>query len=290
MKVIQITDTHLSPTKPHFNGNWAPLLQWIEAEEPDLIIHTGDLSVDGADFENDLSFSMDLMRETSVPMLILPGNHDVGHLPGSPQPVNAERLNRWRDMVGRDYWFHDADTAEGNWRFIGLNALLFGQGDDSDGAEEEAQFVWLKDVLEGRGDRRVAMFSHKPLFVDEPQEGDTGYWGLRPAQRSRMYDLIAAHDVALFASGHLHWAWEGKFENTSLVWGPAAAFIIDTLEREMPGERIVGAVVHEFGDTVKSTIVAVPGMVAHVIDDVIEEVYPQSAKKAAPQETNEAAE
>lgn len=286
MKIIQITDTHLSPTKPHFNGNWAPLLQWIEMENPDLIIHTGDLSVDGADFANDLSFSMDLMREVSAPMLILPGNHDVGHLPGSPQPVNAERLARWRDMVGRDYWFHDADTDKGDWRFIGLNALLFGL----DEAEEEAQFVWLKEVLESRGDRRIGMFSHKPLFVDEPQEGDTGYWGLRPAQRTRMFDLIAAHEVALFASGHLHWAWEGKFEDTAIVWGPAAAFIIDTLEREMPGERLVGAVVHEFGETVKSTIVAVPGMVAHVIDDVIEEVYPQSAKKAATQETNEAAE
>ncbi|CDZ32468.1 Purple acid phosphatase family protein [Neorhizobium galegae bv. officinalis] len=271
MKIIQITDTHFSPEKSHFNGNWAPLLTWIEDTRADLIIHTGDLTVDGADKPGDITFCMDLMRQTSIPMLILPGNHDVGHLPGSEQPVNAERLNRWRDLVGEDRWFEDTN----GWRFVGLNSLLLGHEDD----EEEAQFEWLRETLEERRGRRIALFAHKPLFVDEPHEGDTGYWSVRPAQRKRLYDLIAAHDVALFASGHLHWAWQGRFENTALTWGPSAAFILDKLVREMPGERLVGAVVHEFGDDVESDIVAVPGMTAYVLDDVIEEVYPTSANQ-----------
>lgn len=271
MKIIQITDTHFSPEKSHFNGNWAPLLTWIEDTRADLIIHTGDLTVDGADKPGDITFCMDLMRQTSIPMQILPGNHDVGHLPGSEQPVNAERLARWRDFVGEDRWFEDTD----GWRFIGLNSLLLGHEND----EEEAQFEWLRETLEDRRSRRIALFAHKPLFVDEPHEGDTGYWSVRPAQRKRLYDLIAAHDVALFASGHLHWAWQGRFENTALTWGPSAAFILGQLVREMPGERLVGAVVHEFGDDVQSDIVAVPGMTAYVLDDVIEEVYPTNAKQ-----------
>jgi alkaline phosphatase D len=271
VKIIQITDTHFSPEKSHFNGNWAPLLTWIEDTRADLIIHTGDLTVDGADKPGDITFCMDLMRQTSIPMLILPGNHDVGHLPGSEQPVNAERLNRWRDLVGEDRWFEDTN----GWRFVGLNSLLLGHEDD----EEQAQFEWLRETLEERRGRRIALFAHKPLFVDEPHEGDTGYWSVRPAQRKRLYDLIAAHDVALFASGHLHWAWQGRFENTALTWAPSAAFILDKLVREMPGERLVGAVVHEFGDDVQTDIVAVPGMTAYVLDDVIEEVYPTSANQ-----------
>ncbi|AVC49846.1 putative MPP superfamily phosphohydrolase [Rhizobium leguminosarum] len=75
MKIIQITDTHFSPDKPHFNGNWAPLLTWIEETGADLIVHTGDLTVDGADKDADITFSMDLMRRVSIPMLIVPGNH-----------------------------------------------------------------------------------------------------------------------------------------------------------------------------------------------------------------------
>lgn len=271
MKIVQITDTHFSPTKPHFNGNWEPLASWIEDSGADLVVHTGDLSVDGADRDDDIIFCMDLMRKISKPMLLVPGNHDVGHLPGSLQPVNAGRLERWRRLVGPDYWSEDAGT----WRFIGLDSLLMGFDD----AEEEAQFEWLRAMLESRGGRRVALFAHKPLFVDKPAEGDTGYWSIRPAQRQRLYDLIGAHDVALFASGHLHWAWKGKYENTSLVWGPSAAFIVDGMEREMPGERLIGAVVHEFGDTVASEIVAVAGMTVHVLDDVVAEVYPHEAHK-----------
>ncbi len=272
MKIIQITDTHFSPEKAHFNGNWAPLLTWIEEQKADLVIHTGDLTVDGADKAGDITFCMDLMRQVSTPMLIVPGNHDVGHFSDMSQPVNAERLGRWRSLVGDDRFVEDSD----GWRLVGLNALLFGHEDE----EEEAQFEWLRTAFEERDGRRLALFAHKPLFVDDPHEGDTGYWGLRPKQRQRVFDLMADHDVALYASGHLHWAWQGRFKNTSLVWGPSAAFVIDTLEREMPGERLIGAVVHHLGDDVRSEIVAVPGMTAHVIDDVIHEVYPASAPKA----------
>ncbi|WP_322415028.1 metallophosphoesterase family protein [Mesorhizobium huakuii] len=271
MKIVQITDTHFSPTKPHFNGNWAPLAAWIEQSGADLVVHTGDLSVDGADKDQDIAFCMDLMREISAPMLLVPGNHDVGHLPGSLQPVNAGRLERWRRLVGPDYWMEDA----GNWRLVGLDSLLMGFDD----AEDEAQFDWLRTALESRGGRCVALFAHKPLFIDQPGEGDTGYWSVRPAQRQRLYDLIAAHDVALFASGHLHRAWQGMYESTSLVWGPSAAFVVGDMERDMPGERLLGAVIHQFGDTVASEIVAIPGMTAYVLDDVVAEVYPHEAHK-----------
>lgn len=275
MKIIQITDTHLSPSKPHFNGNWQPLARWVNAQDADLVIHTGDLSVDGADLVEDLTFCMGLMGDVTAPMLLVPGNHDVGHLPGSHQPVDAQRLARWREAVGPDRWAKQVD----GWLLIGLNGLLFGFDD----AEEAEQFAWLEQVLSERDGRRVAIFTHKPLFVDDPQEGDTGYWSIRPAPRQRLYDLIAAHDVALFASGHLHWAWKGQFDNTTLVWGPSSAFIIDTMEREMPGERLVGAVIHTLGEDVTSEIVTLPELTAHVIDEIIHEVYPQAKPKHAPE-------
>ncbi|KUM26084.1 metallophosphoesterase [Mesorhizobium loti] len=271
MKIVQITDTHFSPSKPHFNGNWEPLAAWVEQSGADLVIHTGDLTVDGADKDDDITFCMGLMREISKPMLLVPGNHDVGHLPGSLQPVDAARLERWRRLVGPDCWCEDS----GNWRLVGLDSQLMGFND----AAEEAQFEWLRETLESRGGRRVAVFAHKPLFVDDPDEGDTGYWSIRPTQRRRLYDLIAAHDVVLHASGHLHWAWKGKYADTSLVWGPSAAFIVDTMERKMPGEQLIGAVMHHFGDTVTSQIVAIPGMTVHVLDDVVAEVYPHEAHK-----------
>lgn len=272
MKIVQISDTHLSPTKSHFNDNWEPLRAWIETMAPDLVVHTGDVTIDGAYHEDDITFSLDLIGQLSMPVLMVPGNHDVGHLPGSHQPVDVERLARWRGLAGPDYWVSD----HGDWRLIGLNSLLFGFEDE----EEEKQFAWLEEQLLSRDGRQVAIFAHKPLFVDDPKEGDTGYWGIRPRQRQRLFDLFAGADVALHASGHLHWAWTGEHAGTALVWAPPTSFIIDTLERPMPGERLVGAVVHAFSEAgVVSEIVAVPGLVSHVLDPIVEEVYPQAAKK-----------
>jgi alkaline phosphatase D len=37
--------------------------------------------------------------------------------------------------------------------------------------------------------------------------------------------------------------------------------------------------VHELGDDVTTELVAVPGMTAYFLDDVVEEVYPQAAPK-----------
>jgi 3',5'-cyclic AMP phosphodiesterase CpdA len=46
MRIVQISDTHLSPDKPHFVENWAPLAAWIADQHPDLVIHTGDVTAD----------------------------------------------------------------------------------------------------------------------------------------------------------------------------------------------------------------------------------------------------
>lgn len=275
MKIIQITDTHLSPSKPHFNGNWEPLKQWIEAEAPDLVIHTGDLAVDGAGTEEDIAFSMDLMRELSVPFLIVPGNHDVGHFCAPTQPVTEDRLERWTRLVGPDRWFMDFE----GWRLIGLNSLLFGNGD----AREADHVRWLESGLADRDGRRVAIFAHKPLFVDDPQEGESGYWGAAPALRERLFALARENEVKLFASGHLHWSFIGHHDGMALVWAPPASFILGDLEREMPGERLVGAAVHIFGEEIESRLVAVPGLKPYLLDDVVEEVYPAAVQKESAQ-------
>lgn len=268
MKIIQISDTHFSPSKPHFNGNWEPIRRWIEQVEPDIVVHTGDLTINGADQEDDMVFSMALLGELDIPVLAVPGNHDVGHMPGSHQPIDDTRLDRWRRLVGPDRFAKDL----GHWRIIGLNSLLLGSGH----TEEEEQFNWLVETLADRDGRRVALFAHKPLFVDDPMEGDTGYWGASPSERQHILGLLSTHDVALYASGHLHWAWQGKVGGTTLVWAPPTSFIIDKLEREMPGDRLIGGVIHHLSEDVTSEIVEVPGTIAHVLDDVIDEVYPRT--------------
>jgi 3',5'-cyclic AMP phosphodiesterase CpdA len=267
VRIVQITDTHLSPGKQHFLPNWAPLADWLQGIRADLVVHTGDLSVDGADVEADLEQCAGLLHTLPCPVLSVPGNHDVGDLPGTRQPVDAERLDRWRRIIGPDRWVHD----QPGWRLIGLNSQVIGVGSE----DETAQFAWFEDALDGAEGRGVVVFLHKPVFVDRPDEGDTGYWSIRPTPRRRLLDLFERHGVALVASGHLHRAWAGSHAGTRYVWGPSSGFTVGPMERDMPGDRILGAVIHTLDETVESEIVALPALQPFVIDDVIHEVYPR---------------
>jgi 3',5'-cyclic AMP phosphodiesterase CpdA len=257
MRIIQISDTHLSPIEAHFVGNWPPLAAWIEEQRPDLVIHTGDMTMDGADRAEDLRHGAALIRTLPVPVRAVPGNHDVGEAGNETQPVNAARLARWRADVGADWWFED----RGGWRLIGINGLLIGNGDD----EEAAQAAWLDAVMAGAGGRRLAWFMHKPLFLDDPAEGDTGYWSIKPVPRRPWLDRIRRHDVALVATGHLHKAHQRTVDGTRYVWAPSSAFLCSPqIQPDMPGEKHVGAVLYEFdGDRVEPTIVEVPGLTTH---------------------------
>jgi len=168
MRIVQISDTHLSAVKAHFADNWAPLAEWIAAERPDLVIHTGDVTVDGADVEEDLRYAVELMSHLGIRYLAVPGNHDVGDAGHPRQPVTGERLERWRAHFGPERWIEDVE----GFRLIGLDAMLLGGGHP----EEVAQREWLEAAMANAEGRCLAWFLHKPLFLDSPDEGDTGYW------------------------------------------------------------------------------------------------------------------
>jgi len=268
IRVIQISDTHLSPTKSHFGNNWLPVAKWIAADRADLVIHTGDLTIDGADTEEDLQQCAGLMRGLGVEFRAVPGNHDVGDAGHRHQPVNAERLVRWRRHFGADRWFADME----GWRLIGIDALLFGSGLP----EEEAQFRWLAQIMAEANGRRLAWFLHRPLFLENPEEPDTGYWSVKPEPRRALLALLRRHKVALVASGHLHKAHDFVLDGTRYVWGPSSAFLGGPqIIPDMPGEKRLGAVRYEFnGDELGVDIAEVPGLAEHWIDAIIEELYP----------------
>ena len=268
MRIIQISDTHLSRSKAHFSDNWAPLARWIGSERPDLVIHTGDVTVDGADTDDDLANAVHLMAGLPVRSLALPGNHDVGETDHRHQPVNNERLARWRARFGADWWVEEF----AGWRLVGLDALLFG----SDADDEAVQMAWLEAIMAKSAGRQIAWFLHKPLFIDSPAEGDTGYWSVKPQPRARLLALLERHRVALVASGHLHKAHDFRRGRTRYLWAPASSFLVGAIQPAMPGAKRLGAVCYEFAESgLSARICAVPGLAEHWLDEVRDEVYPR---------------
>ncbi|MEO6929379.1 MAG: metallophosphoesterase [Casimicrobiaceae bacterium] len=267
-RVVQISDTHLSPGKSHFAGNWPPLRKWLLEQRPDVVIHTGDVTVDGADVEEDLAYCAPLFAELGVPVMCVPGNHDVGDAGHPQQPVDAARIARWRRHLGPDWWSIDIES----WRLVGLDAMLFGSGLPL----EHEQWTWLDATLRSAEGRSIAWFMHRPLFVETPDEGDTGYWSVKPAARAPLFAKLREHHVALVASGHLHQMHDRTHQGCRYVFGPSAGFIVsDARQKKMPGDKQLGAVVYEFeNDLVDVHTVELDVLTRYWIDDVVHEVYP----------------
>ncbi len=268
MRIVHFSDTHLSPTHKHFQANWNRFALWLTARRADFLIHTGDLSIDGADKIADLYYARQLMHTLPHPPLCVPGNHDVGHTPRSIQPINDERLIRWRSEIGPDYWSVDC----GSWVFIGLNSLLCGSGH----AEESKQLFWLKRVIEAASGKYIALFTHKPLFIDNPMEGDRGYWTIPSAARRTLISILEKGDLRLIASGHLHVGNAFSLGNITYSWAPSSAFVVEDPHQELPGRHDLGASIINLSDngSVQVEIVYLKELERLVIDDFVDEIYP----------------
>ena len=67
--ILHITDTHLSPRNTLFRGNLALVRDYARANPPDLVVNSGDLSLDGADRDEDLALAAQLHQGFAAPGL-----------------------------------------------------------------------------------------------------------------------------------------------------------------------------------------------------------------------------
>ena len=124
-----------------------------------------------ADQPDDLEFAKALHDALPVACRYLPGNHDIGDNPTAvgpvpPQPVSENDRQTFIAAFGDDRWRFDA----AGWCFIGLNSLVMNSGL----ASEAEQFDWLASELAGANGKPVALFLHKPLFLNTPEDPGTG--------------------------------------------------------------------------------------------------------------------
>lgn len=269
LRILQVTDTHLSPRNALFRDNVALIREAAAADAPDLVIHTGDLSLDGADQESDLAFAAGLHAGFPRPMMFLPGNHDIGSEPRlmARQPVSEERLARWRRHLGPGRGVVDLP----GWRVVGLNAEVMGAGH----AEEAAQAAFIAEAAAGAGERRIALFLHKPPFLHAPEETDWNPWSVPPEARGQLAPLLRHPGLRLVASGHLHLHHEVRRGAVAHVWAPSLSFTVgpDT-QPGIPGTRIAGALLHLLHeDRVETRLVAPPGVEAVPMERIRDQTY-----------------
>jgi 3',5'-cyclic AMP phosphodiesterase CpdA len=245
-RLIQISDTHLARRQGKLTDNFHRLSEYIGTTRPDLVINSGDLAFDGPAQRDDLEFARALHDGLPVACRYLPGNHDIGDNPTEvgplpSQPVTEQSQQAFLTIFGEDRWRFDA----AGWCFIGLNSLVMNTGL----ASEAEQFDWLASQLSSANGQPVALFLHKPLFLNSPDDPELVATSIRyvpmPA-RSRLVEMLRSVDLRLVASGHVHQRRDFTFGHVRHIWAPSAGFIISDAKQEVIGIKEVGLVEYRF--------------------------------------------
>jgi 3',5'-cyclic AMP phosphodiesterase CpdA len=247
LRLLHVADLHLGRGQEHHLDNWRKVVAWARRERPDLVVVNGDLVMDDPDSEADHAFARAAVDELGIACRFLPGNHDIGDNVVSgkmTQRVNADRVARFRRHYGDDRWSFDA----AGWRFVGLNAQLFGSGGL---ALEDEQWRWLEAELAGAAGAPVALFTHKPLFLDHPEEPDHDDASVRQscldsASRSRLLELAHRHGVRLIGSGHKHQTRSFSLNGIYHLWSPSTACVNGAPSALHWGVREVGFIDYRF--------------------------------------------
>lgn len=280
--VLQISDTHLSQRVPRFNANWTLAARRLAGEAAELVVHTGDAALDGPDHVADLEFAAASLRSgigAEGPRLrCVPGNHDVGDRPviAPHQPTTDARIAAHAAFLGACSWIDDAP----GWRLIGINTQVLGTGT----AAEAAQAAMLAEAALTLGDRMLALFMHKPPFLDHPDEPEGGYWTVPPEERGALAPLLGHPRLRLVASGHLHVQRLIRRGRVMHAWSPATSFMVGPalMPDTHGGTRCLGLLRHRFGaEDVDTEPVAMPGAEPIVLDPIIDEIYPPSPSTTA---------
>lgn len=271
VRIIQISDTHLSDRRPEFQDNFETLCAWLHRNTPDLLICTGDISLDGADSEDDLRFAAGQLARLPTRCLVIPGNHDVGDFAelDSPQVTSAERLARWRAVLGPDHFVEDVP----GWRLIGLNTQTMGSGL----AEEAAQADALANAVVGADGRALALFLHKPLCRDRLNDAELNYWSVLAPARDKVLRAFGHTLPRFVASGHIHQWRDHAPAGLRQIWGPAISFIVGEEQQPSLGSKLLGAVEHLLhpDGTHASRLLTLDGLALHDITK-IPDLYPLS--------------
>jgi 3',5'-cyclic AMP phosphodiesterase CpdA len=190
---VQISDTHIGFNKdanPDVNATLTQTIDLVNgmAEQPALIIHTGDITHLSKPAEFDLAQQM-LSRLRTTELHTVPGEHDT------TDPTVSEYFNRFgKASANKGYYSFD----HGGVHFVALvNVLQFKPGGlGTLGAE---QLAWVADDLKGRSaSTPIVVFAHMPLWtIYEP-------WGWGTGDAPQLMEQLRRFGSVTVLNGHIH--------------------------------------------------------------------------------------
>jgi 3',5'-cyclic AMP phosphodiesterase CpdA len=208
---VQISDSHIGFNKPanqDVTGTLKLAIDKINAlpGEPDLLLHTGDITHSSKPGEFDTAQQL-LKGVKAGDTFYVPGEHDIATDDGA---TYLERFGKGTKGKG---WY--SFTHKGV-HFIGLNNC---QQVDAMGKLGDDQLVWLKaDLASLSSSTPIVIFAHIPLWMVYPEWG----WGT-PDAAEALASLKRFGSVTVL-NGHIHQVVQKVEGNVSFHTASSTAF------------------------------------------------------------------
>jgi 3',5'-cyclic AMP phosphodiesterase CpdA len=210
LSIIHASDPHLGSSGGPERSSvaaaaWERFTQAVTEAEPDLVVVSGDLVVDDPDDERDQRAAHELITGLVAPVLVVPGNHDVGdHRVRAGLPadwhgklVTDARVAAWERRWGDSFGI----TEIGGWSILALNSQLLGSGLQ----REAEQWSWIeRTALPAIGERPFLLVMHESLDL-RPDAHVTDSWMSIPTNPSaELVGLLSGRNLVAVCSGHTH--------------------------------------------------------------------------------------
>ena len=260
MRIVQFSDTHISRLGGTPSENMSLLVDFLNEElRPDLVIHTGDVVILNPDSPDDRQAARQLLEQINAPLLVLPGNHDVGESGDDvwmDVAITSDRVSGFAGTWGADRFLRlgDAGTGSQDWAFIGINSERMSSGLP----EEDEQWDWLASAADQVRGKSVMLFLHKPLWL---LGGSRAGMTIPEPDRERLMSVLAGTRLRVVANGHLH-RYRHAYEGDLLtVWSPSLTFAMPPDPEYGFGPSVSGIVEYQIdGDAIEASFRPVPGV------------------------------
>jgi Icc protein len=208
---VQISDSHMGFNKPanaDVNGTLKATIDKINGlpNEPDFIIHTGDLSHTSKAAEYD---TLDQILKGAKPKEIfyVPGEHDTSVDDGK---MYMERFGK--NAKGRGWYsFTHKDV-----HFVGLSNVAALEGLGKLGPE---QLQWLQEDLKAQpASRPIVVFAHIPLWSVYPD------WGWGTEDSAEALSAMKRFGSVTVLNGHIHQVMQKVEGNVTFHTAMSTAF------------------------------------------------------------------
>lgn len=184
------------------------------AEQPDLLILSGDLSFNGEKQSHlDLAEKLKRIEESGVQVLVLPGNHDMNVSSAACfegeeyRYVDSVDAAEFREIYA-DFGYSEAlsfDKLSGSYVYApcrGLRIFMLDTNSVFDNTFPEESFDWLEKQLKSakRAGAQILTVSHQNLLV----HNDLFVFGYQIMNAGELEEMLVKYGARLHLSGHMH--------------------------------------------------------------------------------------